>query len=348
MAYLYKRSRSPFWWIGYTNGDRIVRESTGLRHDGKVKPSDAAKQVLHAIEERLARVRYGLAPVIQHRSVREFMAQYQAGLQLSPASVRRYLAMTRNLLDWAEGQKLVQLQEIDYSRGAEYVRAALAVRVDTTVRQEITLFRKMWDEARKCSFVSFDENPWRHKIKCERRRKEAYSIEDLAAIFKMPMPAWMRLCCWISLYTGARGDTIRAVRAEHIGLDLGVINFEKSKTGPYSVPLHPELAAYLRGAGLPESGPILPAEVLEKSESYLSCMFTKLSVSKRGCGFRANFHQFRHTFNSRLLECGATRTQTMFLMNHRSEASNEKYTHVDAVVMAPALARLHYGDLRIA
>ncbi len=71
MANIYKRPRSPFWWISYTTATDRVRVSTGVRHDGRKSPpkDSPVLEIRRTIEERLARARFGAAPMLEHKPV---------------------------------------------------------------------------------------------------------------------------------------------------------------------------------------------------------------------------------------------------------------------------------------
>lgn len=341
MAWLFRRTGSPFWWIAWTDGGgQRHRESTGIRHLEHKRPAEPALAVQRAIEERLSRAKFGLLAMVQPKPIAEFIADWRLMMTGTAAStVARYGAYLKTLENWCAAQKISLLAEVTYAVAARYVSEGLAERADTTVRCELLLFRRMWMEARKRSYCVFDESPWDIKVKCQERLRRPFSSDELQKLFGSDIPAWLRTVCWIALYTGARAETMRYLHAEHIGLDLGVVNFVRSKTGSYTVPLHPNLVEYLRTLKL-SPGPIFPAEWGARGQSVFSNYFIR---HLRKLGIKGSFHQFRHTFNSRLMECGVSRTEAMFLMNHKSEGVNAKYTHVEAVKMAPALAKLDYG-----
>lgn len=345
MAWLYKRPGSPFWWVAWVAGGRKSRQSTGIRHEERKRPGESALAIQRNLEERLARARFGLSAMVREKTISSLVTDYMVSVVARPRTIDRYQQLANNLVRWMEGQKVATVQEVSHELVARYVADGLKERADCTVRQECAFFRRMWVEARKRDFCAFDQNPWDVSIKCEQRARQPYTDDELQAIFAATkLPQWMRVCCWLALYTGARCDTLRGLHTEHIGLDMGVINFHRSKTDPYSVPLHPVLAEYLRSLKLPP-GPIMPPEAVE-GNAYFAQLFARCTAppkEKGGAGFRGQFHRFRHTFNTRLMECGVPRTAAMFLMNHKSESSNAKYTHVEAIAMAPQLAKLEYG-----
>src|SRR5678816_1091609 len=101
---------------------------------------------------------------------------------------------------------------------------------------------------------------------------------------------------------------------------MNVINFIKSKTGQYSMPLHPELKAYLLPRG--RKGLCDPAKAAEgKDQAYLSGMFTEQVL--RQCSFKANFKQFRHTFITRLALAKVDKRHAQLMTNHADEDIHE-------------------------
>jgi integrase len=255
-----------------------------------------------------------------------------------------YECNARRLCAWCDAQKFNSLSDLDFAKTNQYATEQRAVRSSVGVKMEIALFRRAWEKAKKMKHVAFDENPWSMTFKTSTAEKEPYSDEEIRAIFGLAMPQWLRVFCMVALYTGGRIGSIRLLTWEDLDCDVGVVHFRSSKTGPYSVPMHPVLLRFLqpiRGQGLIRAG-----QTDQVTSSLVVATLRKLSrkpVTKGGLGWTAHFHRFRHTFNTALMQSGVSRTVAMHLMNHRSEKVNSVYSHVDVLKFSKELERLTFG-----
>lgn len=341
MATISKRADSPYWWVAYTDGCR-VRVSTHIHHgNAKQPPKDSPVfAYIRKIEDRLARRRLGLPATIEAKPIAAFLSEYVNGMQgIRETSRNQYRTLNGILTAWCSQAKIITVADIDYPTACRYLAENKGKK---SLAGEISYFKTAWEEAKRRNYCDFDENPWKLKMARQVKvSKSAFSASDISTFLAADMPQWMRTMAMIALYTGARISSIKGLHWEHIGFDLSVINFEKSKTDAYTLPLHSKLADYLKPLAK-KAGPVLPEDVLDKTASYISVMFIRLFERIEVVG---TFHKFRHTFNSRLRMCGVEKGQAMLLMNHKSSAVNDKYTHVDtedARALAPQIEKLNY------
>lgn len=339
MAEIYKRDKSPFWWISYTNTSR-VRVSTGIRHeDRKQPPKDSPVwELRRTIEERQARTKFGAAPMLETNPVSEFFRDYLLDLSrnVRPSSLKRYGFFTQAVTRYLED---MTVEQVTYAEASRYVAHRTKCGVGpATLRGEVRFLNKAWAEARKLHLCEFTENPWTFTFKQERIEKEPFTDAELAAILAQPMPAWLRLAVDIARYTGARSSSIKDLRWEDINHEA--IHFRTSKTTAFTMPLHPHLLAVLEGQR--GTGKVLPPEVLSKTDGYFSQMFKGICI--RAKVPRGHFHLFRHTFITRLALAGVEQRVTQLLANHASADVNRHYTHANAAALAPHLARLTYAE----
>lgn len=341
MANLFQRPRSPFWWISYTTAAGRVRVSTGVRHENRKSPpkDSPVLELRRSIEERQARAKFGLAPMMEPRPIKEHLANYLFGLQVREGTRKRYQFMVTAFVTWADAEKIANVSEVNYPVASRYVAHRRAAGVGpATLRAEVRFLNKAWTEARKLHLCEFEENPWTFTFKQEHIEKEPFTDAELAAILTQPMPAWLRLAVDIARYTGARSNSIKGLCWEDITQEA--MHFRTSKTTTFTVPLHPALLAILeRQRG---TGPVLPPEVLTKSHAYFSQMFK--SVCQRAGVPRGHFHLLRHTFITRLALAGVEQRVTQLLANHASADVHRHYTHANAAALAPHLARLTYPE----
>lgn len=340
MANLYKRPRSPFWWVSYTTADSRVRVSTGIRHEGKKQPPAAVLEVRRAIEERIAREKFGAAPMLQHRPVADYLSAHLQSLQgVRPSTIKRYRFMVESFCRWSAQEQVGNVASVTYPVAKRYVEHRRAVGVGpATLRAEVRFLNSAWVEAKKLHHTEFEENPWQFSFKVERQEPDPFTDAELAAILSQPMPVWLRLAVDIARYTGARISSIKGLRWEDVTPEA--IRFRMSKTTAFTVPVHPRLLAILNP--MPASGSVLPESVLAKTDGYISQMF-KLVCQRAGVP-RGHFHLFRHTFVSRLALAGVEQRVTQLLANHKSGDVHRHYTHSNAAALAPHLERLTYPE----
>lgn len=340
MANLFQRPRSPYWWVSYTTPAGRTRVSTGIRHDNRKQPPKDSPvwELRRIIEERQARAKFGAEPMLEKKLVVDFLREYLADLSrnVRPASLKRYGFITLALARYAESLTVAQ---VTYAEASKYVAHRASGGVGpATLRDEVRFFNKAWAMARKLHLCEFTENPWTFRFKQQRVEKEPFTDAELAAILTQPMPAWLRLAVDIARYTGARSSSIKSLQWEDINHEA--IHFRVSKTTAFTMPLHPQLLAIL--APQRGSGPIMPAEVLTRSDGYFSRAFK--NVCDRAAVPRGHFHLFRHTFITRLALAGVEQRVTQLLANHASADVNRHYTHANAAALAPHLARLTYPE----
>ena len=196
MANIYKRPRSPFWWISYTTATDRVRVSTGVRHDGRKSPpkDSPVLEIRRTIEERLARARFGAAPMIEHKPVADFLRDYLAGLQgVRHTSLKRYRFMVQAFTGWAKTEQVATVADVTYAVASRYVAFRRAADIGpATLRAEVRFLNSAWAEAKKLHHVEFEENPWTFSFKVERHEPDPFTDAELAAILAQPMPAWLR------------------------------------------------------------------------------------------------------------------------------------------------------------
>lgn len=342
MANLYQRPRSPFWWISYTTATGRVRVATGIRHDGRKQPpkDSPVLEIRRTIEERLARTKFGAAPMLEQKPVADYLAGRLAALQgVRPSSLKRYQFMVRAFTNWAASDGVSTVADVTYPVASRYVvfRRARGIGA-ATLRSEVRFLNAAWAEARKLHHCEFDENPWTFSFKLERHEPEPFTDAELSAILAQKMPPWLRLAVDLALYTGARISSIKGLCWEDI--NHAAIHFRTSKTTQYTVPLHSRLLSILDP--LRATGPVLPTEVLSKGDGYFSQKF-KVVCQRAGVG-RGHFHLFRHTMLSRLALAGVEQRVTQLLANHASGDVHRHYTHANAAALAPHLERLTYPE----
>ncbi len=327
MATLFKRARSPFWWVTWTVGGKRLRDSTGVRHDGKRTPPETAKQVLRSIEDRLVRQRYGLEMPMTQAGIAEFFGGYGRTLGGRDGTVANRQNALDRFVEWCAGAGVNNVADITRATACDYVtqRTAKGIMM-STMKAQLTVLGMAMDEAKTRNHVRFEANPFHMKIKTDSAEKEPFSQAQVSAMLAMKAPKWMHLAMRLCLSTGARIGTVLQLQWEDIDVVTGVIHFRKSKKGAYTVPISDELVAHL--APVKQDIGMVFSAIAGQCGSYAPNAFTR--TVQRECGFQANWHRFRHTWVTAMQANGVPMRIAMTLADHTSESVHEGYSHSTA------------------
>jgi integrase len=130
----------------------------------------------------------------------------------------------------------------------------------------------------------------------------------LPLIDAAPTRQW-RLAFALAAYTGMRLGEVRRLKWSHIDFDGRLVQLKKTKTGvPRTVPLHRALLAELKAAK--ERAHAHPHDpVISKAGFDKAAVVTRNALKRAGVevsgGVQACFHSLRHTWSTRLIDCGA-------------------------------------------
>ena len=191
--------------------------------------------------------------------------------------------------------------------------------------------------------------------------KDVFTPEQIRALVAEAQGDWKgAILC--GLFTGLRLKDVTELRWESI--DAGLTKIElvphktrrKKKNRKVVLPIHPELAAWLkkqtRGIG---KAPVFPTLAGKSGggKSGLSSMFRRI-MERAGVEGRIlrerngegrsqsslSFHSLRHSFNSALANAGVSQEIRQKLTGHASASMNEIYTHRELDPLRKAVALL--------
>ena len=363
MATLRKRKGSAHWYLDWhehpgNSGRRVL--CTGIRHNNAKNPprEGAAWDILRAKEDELARRKFGLARSIVDIPVAAYFETHLQWLKdtsgdIAPGTLKRYRSTVIVFNRWAKEQRLENFSQFDYTACARFVQFRSQDRSSKTVDMDCAFLAQVWTEAKHRNHVAFENNPWARlkpkSVKSETRRP--LNAAELAHLFaQLPgLQPWESYLLFTALYTGARLTSIVLLPRDQVNGTIGVISFpdEIVKEAPYTVPLHPTLADYLRTYAGGDKTHFVPLAMRrwhlrnERAQSRMLEIFahwrrkTKLFQG-------VTFHCLRHTFATRLRECGVSPGDTQLLVGHATAAMTDEYTHVEAIALKPAIAKLTY------
>ena len=323
MAYLYRKTRSPFWYVVYLNTDRKeVHRSTGLRADD---PNDTAKA--KALRAELEAREYHRAPGVNSGGW-DWVLKYLERHCKTKQTLGRYSGNWKWLALWLQTQRLHSPRLITYRKALDYVewrttfkkKTGKSVRRNTAI-MELKLLAMIMSEAVRLEFA--DSNPLVNlKLQKDKpARKPELTDKEITVIRKAlkDEPEWMQIAFAISLHTGCR---LRETR-----LPMDCINFAENKiTFPspkggedraFSIPLPTALRPlfeeiYKTGRKFSLEFPFQPSRRWQQ-------FFIKIKTP------HLCFHCLRVTFVNRMRRAGIPREAAMRLVNHSSELIHQIY-----------------------
>jgi integrase len=324
MAYLYRKPRSPYWYLVYFDADNKERHrSTELRADD---PSDTAR----AKELRADREADEHRHSVHVNQVRwdTWVTRYLERHCESPRTLERYLDAWRWLGLWLQSNRYHSPRDVTYRKAMDYIdwRISYKKKSGKTVGRntailELKILAMIMGEAVRLGHA--DANPL---VSIKLRRDKAEKKPELtdAEIVEIrealkSEPEWMQRAFEIALHTGCR---LRETSIPRGCVDLveNKITFPTPKGGEaraFSIPmptaLRPLMEAFLKGKDkFTVEFPFQPSRRWQQ-------FFIKIKKT------HLCFHCLRVTFVNRLRRAGVPREAAMRLVNHASELVHVVY-----------------------
>jgi integrase len=328
MAFLYRRSRSPYYWVSYIDlaGERR-KSSTKLRHG--VAPE--ARKARELCRELAAKESQRLnSDEAWGDWVASFIEERYANRL---GTLSHYRNSWRNISAFLETQHLHVPRQLSRQHVREYVRWRQERHAESgcyevsknTALHEIKLLRILMHEAVQCGYASV--NP------CERlgipmdqpprkpRITDAEHGQILAALEKEP--EWMRVSYAIAWEQGCRFSET-CLPLSDCDLVRKVIRFRTKghKDSVAEFPLAPQLIPLIRE--LKRKGNIRTFEMPDMPGKQWWLFFKRIGL-RHLC-----FHCTRVTFITRCYEAGVPRDMVMRLVGHSTYAAHACYPRLTA------------------
>lgn len=323
MASLYKRARSPFWWIRMKVSGNWKSKNTGLRWDS---PLDTKRAKILALD----------------RSVEESSKaspHSETGWGWVPAWLNTgrisHLTASARALHWRHVQDFLWENEINSPAAVRHLHAQeyIAKRTATkrhngklisrnTAIMEVKTFKSVLAEAVNRGVI--EVSPF-SRVKLQRdapREKPEITPAEQAAIEAAlaSEPAWMQRSWLIAMSTGCR---LRETRIELRNVSGSAISFPSPKGGrkkAYAVPIPASLIPLF--AEMRRRRQKITLEFPFQPSRQWGLFFQRLGLS------HLCFHCTRVTFITRLARAGAPLSTAMRLVNHASTAVHRIYQRV--------------------
>jgi hypothetical protein len=324
MAYLYRRPRSPFWYVVYLDGDKKeIHRSTGLR---ATDPNDTAKA--KALRAELEAKEYQRGPVVNNEGWDTWVPKYLERHCQSPRTRERYTGNWKWLALWLQTRRLHSPRAITYRIALEYIDWRTSFKKSTgkmagrnTAIMELKLLAMIMGEAVRLGHA--DANPL-VSLKLRRdksAKKPEMTDEEIQAIREALKvePQWMQISFEISLHTGCR---LRETRLPLNCLDFAEnkITFPSPKGGEeraFSIPMPSALRPLL--LGISKSRRPFTFDFPFQPSRQWQLFFIRIKKP------HLCFHCLRVTYVNRLRRAGVPREAAMRLVNHSSELVHQIY-----------------------
>ena len=324
MAYLYRKNRSPFWYIQYVDSDRKKHDkSTGFRADD---PNDTVKAKI--LRAELETKEYQRVPVVNGAAWDTWVPKFLARHCETRETFVRYEDAWKWIALWLQRQRIHAPRQLTYRLGVEYVdwRTNFKKRTGKTVRRntailELKLLSLIMGEAVRMGHA--DANPIVSiKIRREKSAKKPELTDQEIVEIRQALreePEWMQISFDISLHTGCR---LRETR-----IPLNCVDFSENKiTFP-----HPK-GGEDRAFSIPMPTAIKPLLERLANEKRRYTLEFPFQPSRRWQQFLIKvkkthlcFHCLRVTYVNRLRRAGVPREVAMRLVNHASELVHQIY-----------------------
>lgn len=194
----------------------------------------------------------------------------------------------------------------------------------STINRELAFVSAALGEAHRRGYREHPPEGIVKLLKAQPRAVRPVSREDEAAILGTSSPD-LRAIIIVALHTGLRRSELLRLKWADVDLQkrLVTVEFAKGKKVRY-VPINDvALSAFSD----------MPRRVTEKADLVFG-RWTEVGLdaamirAKSRAKVHITFHQFRHTFATRLLEAGVNPRKVQRLLGHHSLEVTEKYLHV--------------------
>lgn len=344
MSSIYKRPRSPFWWIKFEDSSgRIIRQSLKLKWSSAADTQRALIERNHRETDELERAK-GDPKQRWESWVPAFIElHYQ-----NPLTLRSYSRCWRYILIFLRQRKLHFPAQVGYQDCVDYVawRAAgdkslgVLPGARNTALCELKVFSVVMKEARRRGFCAANPCASLGINKSKPKVKPEISTEHLELIHAKLAgePEWMLTSFLISLYTGCRLSETRIELATCVDLERRKIHFADPKGGkPFTIPMRDELQPmFMR---LIASGAVWTYDPQPMASIKWIQFFRRIGLPQY------SFHCLRVTFISIGARAGIDERAMMRLVNHARSAIHAVYQRFSCEDLRAPLAAIPLPSL---
>jgi integrase len=378
MGWLYKRSESENWWVGYRLNGRQYLRSTKT-NDRKKAEQELAK--LNAVDQahKAGSLTDEFIALLTRKqssgnSLRTCIRQWLAECKdLSGVTLIKYRASLEDLCIYLNATDTAPLlRDVQADTIGSFLREKRVNTSTATAKQTRKILSAFFNHAVDNRDLPYSPVPSSRALKLTKDSKavrRAFTLAELKTLFdKCPSDFW-RYMVLGGFYCGQRMGDLICLPWGAVDFEQKQIRLTQSKTGKsIAIPMRAELGSFLKQIHS-KAGTIKPSDSIwpdekrryEKlgaggfsNEFYDDVLLPSGLVpprthraKKKGADVigqrRVNsvsFHCLRHTFVSLLKISGATQATAKELAGHSSDAISDLYTHVPEHVLTEAINKL--------
>ncbi len=317
---LYKRGK--VWWMSFTyNGHQYRRscETTDKR---------LAEKIYHKVMTELIEGRYFEKLPGETKTFREMMEKYMKEYSIPrKASFERDRTSLKHLLPFFGDYALLRItpkfiNEYKIMRRQNGASSCSINRELALMKHAFNLAVKEWEWVKDnpVKKVSMEKEP------SPRDRYLSLEEEEMALAIS---PEWLRHIIIFAVETGCRQGEIVSLRWKDVDLPKGTVNVYGSKTGEKRViPLSRRAWEMLKEKSRVRylaTDHVFTADGRPVDRYRLSKTFK--SICRRAGIEDMRFHDLRHTFATRLAQCGVDPYTIQRLMGHKTPFTTQRYAH---------------------
>ncbi len=342
MASLYRKQKSPFWYL----------RSVGI--DGKWK--DVSLKLRTGIHEETRRARQICAEATAKELSVGTSGKGAAFDQWVPDFIASHFTKdngTRLRVEYGWFSIREYLRSLDIGHPAQVTRDVCqrflgwATKTDratgrralhhNTALLALAYFRQILGEAALRGFIPSNPASRLGISRIKAKEKRALTDDEIGRIFEelKRQPEWMERCFRVALCQGVRISETR-VPMRDVHLDQNLIVFGKTKGDkPFGAVIHPELRPLLER--LKHEGAEFVADTPKTASSLFHRLFRRLGID-------TSFHATRVTVVTRMAIAGVDQRLAMAYVNHSSRMVHAIYTKLRPEHALAVTAALNYGS----
>lgn len=324
MAWLFKKSGSPYWYLGYKKSTGKPAESLRLRWDDPAQTREARDRLREAnADEKFVKGD-------EQRFTKWVPALLQLRYSGNAENLKAYTNRWRTLETFLTSRRILYPKDVTgqtawdflmWRTGPQKREGGVRRAKKNTALEDLKAFRMLMRHAVAVGYASRNaiadvRIPWD-----DPKQKQEIEPDHLLVITKAlkQKPLWMRTMFAIGFYTGCRLNDSRLL-LKHVDLDRKLLHFPEPKgKKPFTIPIPPPLLPLL--TQIKASGAKFafdPGRPMRNTAMTWIHFFRSLQMPY-------SYHSLRCSFISRCIRAGIQETVTLRLVNHSSVLVNRLY-----------------------
>ena len=329
MASLFKRPRSPYWWIKWINEAGILtRESTGKRWDSVQETRDARKiRASKEITERTA------TPKVRgEHALSTWVQPWLVATHKKETTLEVYLGAWENLTRFFDSRGIRVAAQITREHCYQYLdwrqsmgnknerrRRRKNVCRNTAIHDLRTLRKVLYEAVNRDMIAKNPASKLRLKMDVK-AQKPCITAEQQAIVEGNALPEWMRISWTIAINQGCRLNET-SLPLDRVDFDNDLITFEIKDGSLHTTKLMPAVKALLL---------TLQDQGCKKTWEFHRLASRDWSRKLKSIGMPFSFHSTRVTVITKLARAGVNEQMARRFIGHASSEIHAVYTRLQA------------------